>query len=100
MSQLAQQFNSLGRGQLGGQINDPPAPLESFTQVIDGSISELEEVESKVNEVINRLFNFPRGLQQDGSKSPTPPSVSERALDIRSRAIRINQALEALLEKL
>ena len=100
MSLLAQQFNPLGRVQLGSQPFDVPAPQESLTQVIDGSVEKLNLIEQQVNEVINRLFNFPRGLQQDGSKAPTPPSVSERAMDIRSRAIRINEALTTLLEKL
>ena len=100
MSLVAQQyppeFNRLGLQQ-GQGIS---APQESFTQVIDGSVERLNLIEQQVNEVINRLFNFPRGLQEDGAKAPVPPSVSERALDIRSRAIRINNALTTLLEKL
>lgn len=86
--------------QFSGGVTDVPAPHESFTQVIDGSIDKLGEVEAKVNEVIARLFNFPRGLSDGSAKSPTPPSVSERAMDIRSRAIRINEALATLLDKL
>ncbi len=100
MSLLAQQFNPPGYGQLGGQLNAVPAPPESFTQVIDGSVEKLNQIEQQVDEVINRLFNFPRVAQESGAKTPNIPSVSERALDIRSRAIRINAALATLLEKL
>lgn len=78
----------------------PVQAPESFTQVIDGSVEKLNMIEQQVDEVINRLFNFPRGVQESGAKAPVPPSVSERALDIRSRAIRINNALTTLLEKL
>lgn len=91
----AQQYS--GQGAVLGQ---PAHPQESFTQVIDTSLQKLVLIEQQVDEVIARLFNFPRASQSDNVKAPVPPSVSERAMDLRSRAIRINEALATVLEKL
>ena len=77
----------------------PPPPQETVQQVLDQTQDKMAMIETQVDEIIGRLFNFPRGSATD-AKSSQVPSVSERMMDLRSRAIRINEALATVLEKL
>lgn len=88
-------------GTLGGKlmVDQPPPPQESVQQVLDQTQEKLAAIECQVDEVIGRLFNFPRGTATN-VKEALPPAVSERILELRSRAIRINEALATILEKL
>ena len=74
-------------------------PTESVSQVLEQTKEKLALVENQVDEVVARLFNFPR-TDQANEKNPRVPSASESILELRSRAIRINETLSTVLEKL
>ena len=92
----ANMANTLGRP----SITDQPAPpQETVQQVLDQTQEKMLLIENQVDEVISRLFNFPRAATTE-IKQSNAPAVSERSMDLRSRAIRINEALATILEKL
>lgn len=85
---------------LGGAVlNQPPAPPETISQVLEQTQEKFGLIENQVDEIISRLFNFPRA-NQDNAKTPHVPATSERVMELRSRAMRINDALASVLDKL
>ena len=87
----------IGGARLGGAI---PAPHESLLEAINGTAAKLGDMEQQVNEVMVRLFNPPMNAGVGAEKQPPMSSASERVMDLRSRAIRINAVLADILGRL
>ena len=85
---------------LGARLTDAvPPPPESFIQVIESLTCRMGEIENQVNEITVRLFNPPMAVCGT-EKQPEPSSASERVMDLRSRAMRVNEQLGSILAKL
>lgn len=86
---------------LGARITDAvPGPPESLIEALNGTAAKLGDIEGQVNEVMGRLFNPPMNAVGVAEKQPSMTSASERVMDLRSRAIRINAVLADILGRL
>ena len=83
------------------QMASQPVPTESITHVLEQAQEQLGALENKMDELTARLLNFPRAISTQGlEKAPHISSINERVMELRSRAIRINESLTTILDKL